>query len=118
MKMLRPWGFYEVLYKDGTCQIKRIQVNPGHQTSLQSHQYRSEHWIVHQGTATVTLEDDVKTLKVTETCFISATKKHRLSNEGTAPLIIIEIQTGTYFGEDDITRFEDDYDRDKISSAQ
>jgi mannose-1-phosphate guanylyltransferase/mannose-1-phosphate guanylyltransferase/mannose-6-phosphate isomerase len=118
MKSLRPWGFYEVLYKDETCQIKRIQVNPGHQTSLQSHQYRSEHWIVQQGRAKVTLEGDVTVLNLQEVCFVPATKKHRLSNKETVPLVIIEIQTGTYFGEDDIIRFQDDYDRDGISNAQ
>jgi mannose-6-phosphate isomerase-like protein (cupin superfamily) len=111
MTETRPWGFYQVLYKDNTCQIKRIQVEVGHQTSLQSHQHRSEHWIVQEGVATVTLEKDIKILHPNETCFIPETYKHRLSNKGDVPLVIIEVQTGTYFGEDDIERFEDDYER-------
>ena len=112
MKEIRPWGAYTIVGTDPLFQIKKITVNPGHQTSLQSHEKRSEHWIVVSGVATVTLAHQTITLKEQETIFIKAKEKHRLSNEGVAPLVLIEVQTGTYFGEDDITRFEDDYGRD------
>lgn len=107
----RPWGEYEVLYRDETIQVKRIKVHPHHQTSLQSHQYRSEHWIILQGTATVTIDDNHQSLHENEACFIPAGTIHRLSNQGEEPLVIMEVQTGTYFGEDDILRFQDDYGR-------
>ena len=112
IKEIRPWGAYTIVGTDPLFQIKNITVNPGHQTSLQSHEKRSEHWIVVSGVATVTLAHQTITLKAQETIFIKAKEKHRLSNEGDVPLILIEVQTGTYFGEDDITRFEDDYGRD------
>lgn len=107
----RPWGTYEILSKGPQFQIKKITVNPGQQTSLQSHDKRSEHWIVLEGTATVTLGTQEQILEANETVFISVGQKHRLSNRHDTPLTLIEVQTGTYFGEDDIIRYEDDYGR-------
>ena len=107
----RPWGTYEILNTDTQCQIKRIVVNPGQQTSLQSHAKRSEHWIVLEGVATVTLGSQEHSLNKNATIFIPVGEKHRLSNKGTTPLTIIEVQTGSYFGEDDIVRYADDYGR-------
>ncbi len=111
MKENRPWGTYEVLATDPLFKVKRITVHPGHQTSLQSHQHRSEHWVIVEGTATVTHENQMLTLQPQEIIFIKAGDKHRLANQGPLPLTLIEIQTGSYFGEDDIIRFEDDYGR-------
>jgi mannose-1-phosphate guanylyltransferase/mannose-6-phosphate isomerase len=113
MKESRPWGTYEVLATDPIFKIKRITVHPGHQTSLQSHQYRSEHWVILEGTATVTHENRLLTLGAQSSIFIKAGEKHRLSNQGNTPLTLIEIQTGTYFGEEDIIRFKDDYGREE-----
>ena len=111
----RPWGTYEILSNSpsgaGAFQIKRIVVKPGQQTSLQSHAKRAEHWIVLAGVATVTLGETEYTLNKDQSIFIPVGEKHRLSNKASTPLTIIEVQTGTYFGEDDIVRYEDDYGR-------
>lgn len=111
MVINRPWGTYEVLTTNQAFQIKRIVVQPGHQTSLQSHKKRSEHWIILEGIATVTLNTKCHTLKKDMSIFVPKNTRHRLQNEGPTPLTLIEVQTGTYFGEDDIVRYGDDYGR-------
>jgi mannose-6-phosphate isomerase len=107
----RPWGSYTVLEENRNYKIKRIEVIPGHRLSLQMHHHRSEHWIVVSGTARVTNGDTEFIVNVNESTFISMGKVHRLENPGIIPLIIIEVQSGEYLGEDDIVRFDDDYRR-------
>ena len=107
----RPWGGYTVLEENRNYKIKRIEVNPGHRLSLQMHHHRSEHWIVVSGTARVTNGDEVSIININESTFIPMGKLHRLENPGIIPLIIIEVQSGEYLGEDDIVRFDDDYQR-------
>lgn len=108
----RPWGTYTVLEDSPGYKIKRIEVKPNCRLSLQSHKHRNEHWIVVSGVATITLENDVFNLKENESTYIKAGHKHRLANETNKPLVIIEAQVGDYTGEDDITRFDDDFKRD------
>ncbi|GAW67395.1 mannose-6-phosphate isomerase [Geoanaerobacter pelophilus] len=91
--------------------IKRIEVLPGQRLSLQKHHHRSEHWIVVSGTAKVTCGDSVRIVNINESTFIPIGASHRLENPGVIPLIIIEVQSGEYLGEDDIVRFQDDYQR-------
>ena len=93
-------------------QIKKIEVNPGASLSLQKHFHRSEHWVVVEGNAKVQVENEIKILSKNESIYIPLGSKHRLSNPDKKPLIIIEIQSGNYLGEDDIIRFKDDYGRD------
>ncbi len=107
----RPWGTYTVLDESNGYKIKRIEVNPGQRLSLQMHHHRSEHWIVVSGTAKVTCGEDEYMVNVNESTFISIGKSHRLENPGKIPLVIIEVQSGEYLGEDDIVRFDDDYQR-------
>lgn len=107
----RPWGRYTVLQDSPGCKIKSIVVNPGGRLSLQSHKHRSEHWVVTQGEATVTRGESTFTVKVNESTFIPIGAKHRLENRGATPLEIIEVQVGSYVGEDDITRYDDQYGR-------
>lgn len=107
----RPWGTYTVLDENNGYKIKRIEVMPGQRLSLQMHHHRSEHWIVVSGTAMVTCGDTVRTVNINESTFIPIGTNHRLENPGVIPLIIIEVQSGEYLGEDDIVRFQDDYDR-------
>lgn len=109
----RPWGKYKVLVDDENHKVKKLIVYPGATLSLQSHKRRSEHWIVVRGTATVINGDHEITLKENESTYIPANNKHRLSNQGTSGLEIIEVQTGDYFEEDDIFRYEDIYNRIK-----
>jgi mannose-6-phosphate isomerase-like protein (cupin superfamily) len=114
---VRPWGVYYVLEDKTTYKVKKIVVNPGQRLSLQSHKHRSEHWVVTSGTGTVEIrkttnpDEWIFDLMPNESCYIPATKMHRLSNYGKVPLVIVEVQVGEYTGEDDITRYEDDYDR-------
>ena len=108
----RPWGMYEVLVSGDQYKVKRIVVNPGHRLSLQMHRNRSEHWVVVQGSATVTVGDEVLNLEADQTVNIPTETKHRIANPGKSPLVFIEVQCGSYLGEDDITRFEDDYKRE------
>lgn len=110
-KVYRPWGSYECIDTDMRFQVKRITVNPGARLSLQLHHHRAEHWIVVKGTARVTCNDDVYLLSENESTFIPLGSKHRLENSGKIPLELIEVQTGSYLGEDDIVRFEDVYGR-------
>jgi mannose-1-phosphate guanylyltransferase / mannose-6-phosphate isomerase len=108
----RPWGSYTVLEEDQNgFKIKRIQVAPGARLSLQSHRQRSEHWVVVSGTATVTQDDRVFTVEKNQSTYIPIGVKHRLENKGSEPLHIVEVQVGSYLGEDDIQRFEDNYGR-------
>jgi mannose-1-phosphate guanylyltransferase/mannose-6-phosphate isomerase len=110
-RVYRPWGCYEALITAERFQVKRIIVNPGQRLSLQMHHHRAEHWIVVKGTAEVTCEDKVFMLAEDESTYIPLGHKHRLANPGYIPLEIIEVQSGTYLGEDDIVRFEDVYGR-------
>ena len=110
--MYRPWGHYLTIQEGSKWQIKRIEVYPGASLSLQMHHHRSEHWIVVQGTAKVEINKDVKIVSQNESAFIPLGSKHRLSNPGKMQLILIEVQSGNYLGEDDIVRFEDIYGRD------
>ncbi len=107
----RPWGSYTVLEEGSNFKIKRIEVKPGASLSLQMHHHRSEHWVVVDGAAKVVNDDQELTLRVNESTFIPAKHKHRLENVGTKPLVMIEVQTGEYLGEDDIVRFKDVYGR-------
>jgi len=111
----RPWGHYTVLVNEKNYKLKRIIVNPGASLSLQIHHHRSEHWIVIQGIATVQNNQSHFTLKEQESTFIPIGHKHRLSNETSVELIVIELQLGSYLGEDDITRLKDNYDRNKVT---
>lgn len=107
----RPWGTYTVLEEGSHFKIKRIEVKPGASISLQMHHHRSEHWIVVKGVAEVINDVKEMTLNVNESTFIPAGHKHRLENIGTEQLVMIEVQTGSYLGEDDIVRFQDIYGR-------
>lgn len=108
----RPWGWFETLVLAPRFQVKRIHVHPGAALSLQSHMHRSEHWIVVEGTARVTVGDRVQLLSENESVYVPLGARHRLENPGKVPMVLIEVQTGAYLGEDDITRFEDLYARE------
>lgn len=107
----RPWGWFESLVVGDRFQVKRIHVHPGAALSLQSHNHRSEHWIVVEGTAKVTVGDEVKLVTENESVYVPLGAKHRMENPGKLPMVLIEVQTGSYLGEDDITRYEDVYAR-------
>ena len=107
----RPWGSFETLALADRFQVKRILVKPGAALSLQSHHHRSEHWIVVHGTAKVTVDDVVKLVSENESVYIPLGAKHRMENPGKVPMVLIEVQTGSYLGEDDIIRYEDIYAR-------
>lgn len=111
LRVYRPWGSYETLALGDRFQVKRIIVKPGGILSLQKHHHRAEHWVVVRGTASVIVGEETKTLKEDESTYIPLGKQHRLENPGRIPLEIIEIQTGSYLGEDDIVRYEDSYGR-------
>ena len=110
-KSERPWGRYEVLQEAANYKVKSIHVSPGKRLSYQRHQKRQEHWFIVSGVATVTLDGQVFTKLPGETVDVGVGILHRIGNEGTEELVFVEIQTGTYFGEDDIERIEDDYSR-------
>ncbi len=110
-KVYRPWGNYLSIEEKQNWQIKKIEVNPGASLSLQKHFHRSEHWVVVEGNAKVQVENEIKMLGKNESIYIPLGSKHRLSNNSNSILIIIEIQSGDYLGEDDIVRFEDNYGR-------
>ena len=107
----RPWGWFESLALGDCFQVKRIFVKPGAALSLQSHRYRSEHWIVVEGVARVTIDDKVKLVNEGQSVYVPLGAKHRMENPGQVPMLLIEVQIGTYFGEDDIIRYEDVYAR-------
>jgi mannose-1-phosphate guanylyltransferase/mannose-6-phosphate isomerase len=110
-KVHRPWGWYDSIDEGGRFKVKRIQVKPKASLSLQKHHHRAEHWIVVKGTAVITNGDKVLTLTENQSTYIPLGQVHRLSNPGSIPLEIIEVQSGSYLGEDDIVRFEDTYGR-------
>ncbi len=110
-KIYRPWGHYLSVAEDRRWQLKLIEVKPGEKLSLQMHHHRSEHWVVVNGTAKVELDRESKVLTENQSVYIPLGAKHRLSNPGKIPLILIEVQSGSYVGEDDIVRFEDKYGR-------
>ena len=112
-KIYRPWGHYLSVVEDFRWQVKLIYVNPGEKLSLQMHHHRSEHWIVVKGTAKVELNEEAAILAENQSIYIPLGSKHRLSNPGKIPLTLIEVQSGSYVGEDDIVRFEDKYGRIK-----
>lgn len=107
----RPWGWYETVSESGGSKIKRICVLPGQQISLQRHHHRTEHWVVVQGMAQVTLDDRVFDLSPGEHCDIALGQVHRLANRGEHTLEVVEIQFGDALTEDDIVRLQDDYGR-------
>ena len=107
----RPWGKYYVLADEPNYKLKRIEVLPGHRLSYQYHYKRQEAWTIVQGTAEITLDGEEKIYNYGETAYIPLGAKHRIKNVGEDLLVFVEVQTGTYFGEDDIVRIEDDYDR-------
>ncbi len=107
----RPWGWFESLVVGARFQVKRIVVHPGQSLSLQSHHHRSEHWIVVAGTARVTVDDTVTLLSENQSVYIPLGAVHRMENPGKVDMVLIEVQTGTYLGEDDIVRYEDVYAR-------
>ncbi|WP_340242925.1 mannose-1-phosphate guanylyltransferase/mannose-6-phosphate isomerase [Roseobacter sp. HKCCA2468] len=107
----RPWGWFESLALGDRFQVKRIHVNPGAALSLQSHHHRSEHWIVVEGTARVTVNDDVRLVTEGQSIYIPLGATHRMENPGKLPMTLVEVQTGAYLGEDDIVRYQDVYSR-------
>jgi mannose-1-phosphate guanylyltransferase/mannose-6-phosphate isomerase len=111
--VIRAWGSYTVLEEGKGYKIKRIVVNPGAKLSLQMHRKRSEHWVVVSGTARVTCGESVFTIQTNQSSFVPMGVKHRLENPAEEPLQLIEVQSGTYLGEDDIIRYEDIYGRIK-----
>lgn len=107
----RPWGSWHVLDVEDGFKVKRIEVEPHQRLSLQSHEHRSEHWVVIQGVATAEIDGVVTHVGKGESVDVPLGDKHRLGNDGDERLIIVEVQLGAYTGEDDIARFEDDYGR-------
>lgn len=111
LRNYRPWGFFETLNIGTRFQVKLLHVNPGGKLSMQMHHHRSEHWIVVQGTAKVVIGDIDRLVRENESVYIFSTQWHRLENPGKVPLELIEVQIGTYLGEDDIVRTDDIYKR-------
>lgn len=107
----RPWGSFTILEEHDNHKVKRIDVLPGKRLSYQRHKYRSEHWFVIAGTAKVTLNGEQSLVNANNAVDIPAGTAHRVENPGVDGLVFIEVQTGTYFGEDDIERLEDDFGR-------
>jgi mannose-6-phosphate isomerase len=107
----RPWGAYKVLHTNELSQVKEITVKPGARLSYQTHEKRAEHWFITQGPALVTIDGVTKTMQTGESVDIGVGIAHRMSATQSAAVIFIEVQTGTYFGEDDIVRLEDDFGR-------
>lgn len=107
----RPWGRYEVLQEAQNHKVKCIWVSPGKRLSYQRHQKRAEHWFIVQGTALVTIDGEDRTLEPGATVDFAIGVLHRIANAGSDDVIFVEVQTGTYFGEDDIERVEDDFGR-------
>jgi mannose-1-phosphate guanylyltransferase/mannose-1-phosphate guanylyltransferase/mannose-6-phosphate isomerase len=107
----RPWGWFETLALGDRFQVKRIVVHPGASLSLQSHHHRSEHWVVVQGTAEVTIDDKTQLVTENQSVYIPLGAVHRMKNPGRLPMVLIEVQTGAYLGEDDIIRYDDVYSR-------
>jgi mannose-1-phosphate guanylyltransferase / mannose-6-phosphate isomerase len=110
-EVFRPWGSYDSIDNGERFQVKRLSVKPGGVLSLQMHPHRAEHWIVVQGTARITCNDKTFLLSENESTYIPIGATHRIENPGKVPLHIVEVQSGSYLGEDDIVRFEDNYGR-------
>lgn len=110
-KIERPWGMFYVIHDEANYKLKRIEVNPGQRLSYQYHEKRSESWTMIEGVGTLTLEGKNIDLIAGENIKIPIKAKHRITNNGLQKLVFIEVQTGSYFGEDDIIRIEDDYNR-------
>ena len=110
-KVFRPWGTFTSIANEERWQVKRIEVKPGASLSLQMHHHRSEHWIIVSGTALVEIEDKIELFTENQSVYIPIGCKHRLSNPGKLNLVLIEVQSGAYLGEDDIYRFKDNYGR-------
>jgi mannose-1-phosphate guanylyltransferase/mannose-6-phosphate isomerase len=110
-EVLRPWGSYDSIDHGDRFQVKRLSILPGAQLSLQLHHHRAEHWVIVSGTARITCGEKVFLLKENQSTYISVGEKHRIENPGKIPLHVIEVQSGSYLGEDDIVRFEDRYGR-------
>lgn len=108
---IRPWGEFWVLEDAPSHKVKKIQVNPYGRLSLQYHHHRAEVWTIVSGTGTITINEEVKDYSVGEVVHIPQGARHRIENKTNKPVVFIEVQFGTYFGEDDIVRIEDDYDR-------
>lgn len=108
---VRPWGNYQVLHVEKSFQVKRVEVNAGHRLSYQLHHRRAEKWTIVTGRGVVTLNDKDLPIGVGDVIAIPVETKHRIHNTGTSPLVFVEVQLGDYFGEDDIVRFSDDYNR-------
>ena len=115
-KVYRPWGWYDSVDGGDHFKVKRLHINSGSKLSLQSHKKRAEHWIVVSGTAVITCAEKIFTLKKNESTYIPINTKHRIENYGEENLEIIEVQSGDYFGEDDIVRYNDDYGRGNINT--
>jgi len=107
----RPWGWFEILFEEAGLKVKRIMVKPGKRLSLQSHERRAENWVVIQGRARVTIGERTHELEPHQAVFIPRQSRHRMENPGQEEMVFIEVQTGSYLGEDDITRYQDDFDR-------
>ena len=116
-RVYRPWGWYETISLSDRFQVKRIMVKPGEKLSLQMHHHRAEHWVVVNGTARVTNGEKVFLLGEDESTYIPLGHTHRLENPGKVPLELIEVQSGSYLGEDDIVRFEDVYGRSPLPAG-
>ncbi len=106
-----PWGSWRVIFRGNDFQVKRLSISPGRRFSLQYHRYRSEHWVVVSGTGKATLGNQSKIVSSGRQLFVPVRAKHRLQNTGRVPLVVIEVQQGSYLGEDDIVRLQDDYHR-------
>jgi mannose-1-phosphate guanylyltransferase/mannose-6-phosphate isomerase len=111
-EVFRPWGSYDSLENGNRFQVKRLSVKPGAQLSLQMHHHRAEHWVVVSGTARITRGDETFILEENQSTYIPIGVRHRIENPGKIPLQVIEVQSGSYLGEDDIVRFEDRYGRE------
>ena len=107
----RPWGCYTVLYTGTDCQVKRLEVQPGKRLSLQSHQFRAEHWFIFSGNGEAQVGELTKSVSSGDHIDVPIGVKHRISNNSNTLLVFIELQTGTSFDESDITRYEDDFGR-------
>jgi mannose-6-phosphate isomerase len=107
----RPWGRYEVLKESGNFKVKTIYVNPGKRISYQRHQKRAEHWYIAEGSGEVTIDGITTAVSAGSVVDIKMKQLHRIANTGSTQLVFVEVQTGTYFGEDDIERVEDDFGR-------
>jgi mannose-6-phosphate isomerase len=108
---VRPWGRYFILEESPIHKVKRIEVRPGKRLSYQRHKFRAEHWLIVQGEGVMTLDGEIRKVKVGDSVDIAIGELHRIENTSTEELVFIEVQTGTYFGEDDIERVEDDFGR-------